>query len=55
MNFLAKTIQLLDDFDIISEDGIVAHEHHEDEKLLKSPEDLKKSGQELMEIPFFIL
>lgn len=31
MNFLAKTLQMLNDFDIISEDGIVACEHHEDE------------------------
>lgn len=31
MNFLAKTLQMLNDFDIISNDGIVACEHHEDE------------------------
>ncbi len=32
MNFLVKTLQLLNDFDIIKEDGIVACEHHEDER-----------------------
>lgn len=42
MNFLAKTIQLLDDFDIISEDGIVACEHQEDEKAPEESGRLKK-------------
>ena len=31
MNFLVKTLQMLDDFDIISKDGIIACEHQEDE------------------------
>lgn len=30
-NFLVKTLQMLNDFDIIGEEGIVACEHHEDE------------------------
>ena len=35
MNFLVKTLQIADDFDIISEGGILACEHHEAER---SPE-----------------
>ncbi len=31
MNFLVKTLQKLDVFDIMKDDGIVACEHHEDE------------------------
>ena len=31
MNFIVKTLQMLDDFDIIRKDGIIACEHHEDE------------------------
>lgn len=31
MNFLVKTLQMLDNFGIIKDDGIVACEHHEDE------------------------
>ena len=31
MNFIAKTIQNIDEFDIIAEEGILACEHHVDE------------------------
>ena len=32
MNFIAKTIQNIDEFDIIAEEGILACEHHVNEQ-----------------------
>jgi 16S rRNA (guanine(966)-N(2))-methyltransferase RsmD len=47
MNFLVKTLQMINDFDIIGNDGIAACEHHEDEE---SPEKVGSLSKERVKV-----